>query len=130
MGSHSVVYFIPIHGHGISVNASGGATVPPAINMDSRNPIGSLTSKGFLRIELAKYGVFCFEWSISLSHLESFSTLPHSVRLQDERIWTSFWSTMTKQSKRHLIVHRCALVLVWLLVAVFVSIPHLPSIGA
>jgi hypothetical protein len=121
IGNRSVVYFIPLQRIGSNLSASGGAT---AEDMDS------LASEGYLRIELFKNDAFVCQWSpIALSYLDSFSTLPNRLRPLEEQVWTSFWSKMMQQSKNHLMVHRGALVLMWSLVVVFVSLQYFFIVG-
>jgi hypothetical protein len=127
LGSRSVVYFIPLQRISSNLSASGGAT---AKGLDSMSPDDTLASVGYLRIELYKNDAFVCQWSpISLSYLDSFSTLPIGLRLQEGQAWTLFWSKMMQHSKSHLMVHRFAFVLMWLLVAVYVYFPYLANAG-
>jgi hypothetical protein len=58
MVANTVVYFIPLQRNDGNLSASIGATVPLAVDVDSKGPVDFLASEGYVRIELVKLDSF------------------------------------------------------------------------
>jgi hypothetical protein len=65
----------------------------------------SLARNGYLRIALLSAEGFNIWSPISISHLESFKTLPTSLMPKDEQCWVQFLSKLIEQGKKQLTIY-------------------------